>query len=81
MVGAGQVMRIFNQLEQFPIDIIGNYGMQYGRYNTKTQTIDLVRDITIECHTAQITKKIKALRGKYDFTEYAGETVDFHPSG
>ena len=28
MVGAGQVMRIFNQLEQFPIDIIGNYGMQ-----------------------------------------------------
>lgn len=36
MVGAGQVMRIFNQLEQFPIDIIGNYGMQYGVYNAKT---------------------------------------------
>ena len=28
MVGAGQVRRIFNQLEQYPIDIIGNYGLQ-----------------------------------------------------
>ncbi len=28
MVGAGQVNRIFNQLNKFPIDIIGNYGMQ-----------------------------------------------------
>ena len=33
MLGAGQVMRIFNQLEAFPIDIIGNYGMQYGIFN------------------------------------------------
>ena len=30
MVGAGQVMRIFNQLDKFPVDVIGNYGMQYG---------------------------------------------------
>lgn len=37
MVGAGQVMRIFNQLEQFPIDIIGNYGMQYGIYNKENR--------------------------------------------
>ena len=37
MVGAGQVMRIFNQLEQFPIDIIGNYGLQYGVYNKDTK--------------------------------------------
>lgn len=33
-------MRIFNQLEGFPIDIIGNYGMQYGIYNAKTESID-----------------------------------------
>ena len=29
MAGAGQVMRIFNQMEQYPIDIIGNYGLQF----------------------------------------------------
>lgn len=40
IVGAGQIMRIFNQLEGFPIDIIGNYGMQYGIYNAKTESID-----------------------------------------
>jgi hydroxymethylpyrimidine pyrophosphatase-like HAD family hydrolase len=27
MVGAGQVMRIFNQIEHFSVDIIGNYGL------------------------------------------------------
>ena len=28
MVGAGNAPRIYNQMEQFPIDIIANYGMQ-----------------------------------------------------
>ena len=81
MVGAGQVMRIFNQLEQFPIDIIGNYGMQYGVYNTETKTIDILRDVAADCDRQQITQKINTLREKYGFTEFAGETVEFHPSG
>ncbi len=33
MAGAGLCMRIFDQMEQFPIDIIGSYGMQEGEYN------------------------------------------------
>ncbi len=81
MVGAGQVMRIFNQLEQFPIDIIGNYGMQYGVYNAETKNIDIVRDVNVSCDKQQITEKINALRDKYGYIEYAGETVEFHPSG
>lgn len=81
MVGAGQVMRIFNQLEGFPVDIIGNYGMQYGEYNEKTKTIDLLRDTVAGCDKQEITKKVNMLREKYGYTEYAGETVEFHPSG
>ncbi len=81
MVGAGQVTRIFNQLEKFPIDIIGNYGMQYGVYNKETKNIEILRDITSDCNKPQITEKINALREKYGFTEYSGETVEFHPSG
>ena len=81
MVGAGQVMRIFNQLEGFPIDIIGNYGMQYGIYNANTQSIDIVRDIAATCDKQLVTDKIYALRKKYGYTEYAGEAVEFHPSG
>ena len=81
MVGAGQVMRIFNQLERFPIDIIGNYGMQYGIYNVKTKSMDLLRDDSADCNKLQIIEKINALREKHGYTEYAGETVEFHPSG
>ncbi len=81
MVGAGQATRIFNQLEGFPIDIIGNYGMQYAQYRADTRQIQLVRNDTADCDKPAITAKINALREKYGFTEYAGETVEFHPSG
>jgi len=81
MVGAGQVIRIFNQLEKFPIDIIGNYGMQYGVYDQEVKNINLVRDITAPCNQQEITEKVNALREKFGYTVYAGETAEFHPSG
>lgn len=81
MVGAGQVMRIFNQLEKFPIDIIGNYGMQYGKYNSETCEMDIARDIVADCDKELIAQKVKMLRDKYGFLEYAGDSVEYHPSG
>ena len=81
MVGAGQVMRIFNQLEHFPIDIIGNYGLQYGKYNAETGTVELVRDETLPCDRERVTERVEYFRQKYGFTVYAGESVEFHPSG
>lgn len=81
MVGAGQVMRIFNQLEQFPIDVIGNYGMQYGVYDHNIKNIVLVRDVKAECNKEQITQQVNMLRQKFGFTEYVGESVEFHSSG
>lgn len=81
MVGAGQVMRIFNQLEGFPIDIIGNYGLQYGVYNSQTKTMDIIKDVTVECDKEIVTDRINTLRERYGYTAYAGETVEFHPSG
>ena len=42
MSGAGQAMRVFNQLEQFPIDVLGSYGMQFGVYNPESKTLDIV---------------------------------------
>ena len=44
MVGAGQCIRIFNQMQKFPIDIIGNYGLQYAKYNSETKELDIVRN-------------------------------------
>ena len=81
MVGAGQVMRIFNQLEHFPIDIIGNYGLQYGTYNAQTKNIDIVRDLQFPVDKDSIEKRVTILREKFGYTVYAGDNVEFHPSG
>lgn len=75
MVVAGQVMRIFNQLEGFPIDIIGNYGLQYGKYNYETRQIDIVRDEILPCDKESVSLRIQSLREKYGFTKYASTTI------
>ena len=81
MVGAGQVMRIFHQLEQFPIDIIGNYGLQYGTYNPETKTIDLQRDLVFPCDRESVDCRVTMLRERFGMTAFRGENVEFHPSG
>lgn len=81
MVGAGQVYRIFNQLEQFPIDIIGNYGLQYATYNPETRDLDIQRDLTFSCDRESVEKRVTFLREKHGYTEFAGENVEYHPSG
>lgn len=81
MVGAGDAMRIFRQLEGFPIDVIGNYGLQYGRYNPQTQTLDIVEDRKLPCDRESVSRRITALREQFGFTQYAGENVEFHDSG
>ena len=81
MVGAGQVMRIFNQLEQYPIDIIGNYGLQYGKYNETDKSIDIVRDLQFPVDRESTEKKVTNLREKHGYTEFLGDNVEYHPSG
>ena len=82
MVGAGQVQRIFGQMEHFPIDIIGNYGMQYATYNAQTGGLDMRRDEVIPAgDRGTIEARVTALREKYGYTEFAGDNVEYHPSG
>ena len=80
MVGAGQCMRIFNQM-RYPIDIIGNYGMQYGEYDAARDTMNIIRDDRLPCDRASVEARAAELRSKYGFTEFAGDSVEFHPSG
>ena len=81
MVGAGKADRIFNQMEGFPIDIIGNYGMQYAKYNAETKALDLVYNIEKPCDREECDKKITFLREKHGFTEFSGDNTEFHSSG
>lgn len=81
MVGAGQVMRIWNQMQQFPIDIIGNYGLQYAEYNCNTTSLDIKRDLVLDCDRESVERRVTALRRKHGFTEFAGDSTEYHPSG
>jgi len=82
MVGAGQVQRIFNQMEHFPVDIIGNYGLQYAVYNPETGEMDTKRDLHLPLGDREaIEQKVTALREKHGFTAFAGDNVEYHPSG
>ena len=80
MVGAGSYTRIHNQLGGFPMDVIGNYGMQYAKY--EDGALRLVRDDRVPFTDKEvIEEKITALRKKHGFTDYTGENVEYHASG
>ena len=81
MAGAGQCGRIFEQLNRYPIDIIGNYGLQYGVYDKDKKELNLLRNLSIPCDRESVEKRITFLREKFGFTNFAGENVEFHPSG
>ena len=79
MVGAGNAPRIYNQMEQFPVDIIANYGMQ------ESAMVDgefkIIREDTVEPDKEYFNKTCQYLREKYGYTEYTGGHLEFHPSG
>lgn len=81
MVGAGQIMRIFNQMEHYPVDIIGNYGLQYGIYNENTKDMDIVKDLKFSVDRKSVEDRVTMLRQKYGYTSFVGDNVEFHPSG
>ena len=80
MVGAGNCMRIHNQLGGFPMDVIGNYGMQYAKYTNGE--LKLVRDDVVACTDRNaIEEKVTSIRTKHGFTSFSGDNVEYHASG
>lgn len=81
MAGAGQTGRIFRQMGEYPIDIIGNYGLQYAKYDRATGESRIQRDLQFPCDRETVEKRVTALREKYGYTQFAGNSVEYHPSG
>lgn len=79
MVGAGNAPRIYAQMQEYPIDIIGNYGMQESKIIDGKFTI--VRETVTNPDKQFFLSKIEYLRKKYGYTEFAGDTVEFHSTG
>jgi HAD superfamily hydrolase (TIGR01484 family) len=81
IVGAGQIRRIFAQLRKYPIEILGNYGLQYAVYREEKGDLEYIRDMSLPCDRESITARINGLRHSLGYEEYVGDTVEIHPSG
>jgi HAD superfamily hydrolase (TIGR01549 family) len=79
IVGAGNCERIYAQTGGYPVDIIGNYGMQES--TCSGGDFRVVRVDRSEPDRDYFVRTCAMLRSKYGFTEYAGEPLEFHSSG
>ena len=81
MAGAGECFRIFNQMNGYPIDIIGCYGMQLGEYDDKSGTLVIKYTKSFPCDRESVERRAALFREKYGFTDYAGDSVQYYPTG
>lgn len=79
MVGAGNAERIYAQMNEYPIDIIANYGMQESKMIDGKFTV--VKQITTEPDKEYFLEKAEYLRKKYGYTQYKGDSLEFHATG
>ena len=80
MVGAGSCERIWNQMNHFPIDIVGNYGMQ--RAEARDGVFRLVEEERVPIKGREsIEARATMLRQEFGLTEFTGDNVEYHASG
>ena len=81
MVGAGACERIHRQMNHYPIDIIGNYGMQNASFNKQAGCLELIESSSVPADREKALRHAAELRKMYGWEKYAGDTIEFHPSG
>lgn len=79
MAGGGNCKRIYTQMGEYPIDILGNYGMEESRVVDGEFT--MVREEKCPVDRKFFTKACNDLRKEYGYTAYAGDPLEFHESG
>ncbi len=79
IVGAGGCERIFKQLGGFSHEIIGFYGMQNATSDGKNLAV--TQRSSVEVDNSSVTKRVEQLREELGYTDFLGETVEFHDSG
>ena len=79
MVGAGACERIHRQMGGYPIDILGNYGME--EVHAEDGGFTTVRKEVSHPDRAYFEKTVAYLREKYGYTDYRGAGVEFHATG
>jgi len=82
MVGAGACRRIHNQLGGYPLDVIGNYGMEMGEYDREKNELVIVESRSVVIEPREVVReRVTALRRRFGMERFEGDTVEFHASG
>lgn len=79
MVGAGGCERIYRQMNEYPIDIIGFYGMQESVM--EGNTLKIIRNEFYTVDKDYFIEAMNKIREKYGYTDYVGDNVVFHDTG
>ena len=79
MAGAGNCKRIYNQMGEYPITIVGNYGMEESRI--VDGEFKIVREEKSPVDRNFFDEKCMELRKKYGFTSFKGDGNEYHESG
>lgn len=79
IVGAGSCDRIYNQMNKYPIAIIGNYGMQ--RSEILEGKFVVVKNDNYSVDTNFFQTTIDNIRKETGYTHFKGNSVEFHESG
>lgn len=79
IVGAGSCLRIWEQMNRFDITIIGNYGMQ--RSHVEAGNLVLDKNDSYVADRVFFEETVARLRKSTGYTDYVGDSVEFHPSG
>lgn len=79
IVGAGSCERIYKQMNEFPIEIIGNYGMQQSKI--AGGKLVLVKNDSYIADRSFFDSTVARLRVLTGYCKYAGDSVEYHPSG
>ena len=82
IVGAGACRRIHGQLNGYPMDVIGNYGMEVGEYDREKGELVIVesRTVTVEPRE-EVLRRAARLRRAFGMETFAGDSVECHASG
>ena len=80
MLGAGSCERIYRQMQEFPIEIIGNYGLQHSLIDEKG-CFKLVESLRSEVDRDFVEQSVNRLRKEFGFESFYGNSVEFHDSG
>ncbi|MBO7604021.1 MAG: nucleoside hydrolase [Bacteroidales bacterium] len=79
MVCAGNCPRVYKQMGEYPIDILGNYGMQES--TVENGAFKIVREDVFPVDTAFFKAQNDYLRAKYGYNDIYGEPLEFHKTG